>query len=71
MLGALLAATCLTELPATAAAALVASAVVVHWAQRGRIHWLGWRLPGMAVLAALLWGRKCCRSGSSTGWPWS
>lgn len=56
VLGVLLAATALTELPATAAAALVASAVVVHWSQRGRIHWLGWRLPGMAVLAALLWG---------------
>lgn len=56
LLGLLLAATWLTELPATAAAALVASAVVVHWAQRGRTHWLGWRLPGLAVLAALLWG---------------
>ena len=52
----LLAATWLSELPATAAAALVASAVVVHWPQRGRMHWLGWRLPALAVLAALLWG---------------
>ncbi len=56
VLAVLLAATWLTELPATAAAALVASAVVVHWSQRGRFHWLGWRLPGLAVLAALLWG---------------
>ncbi|OBU67435.1 hypothetical protein A9K58_09645 [Stenotrophomonas maltophilia] len=52
----LLAATGLTELPATAAVALVASAVVVHWPRRGRLHWLGWRLPALAVLAALLWG---------------
>lgn len=56
VLGVLLAATWLSELPATAAAALVASAVVVHWPQRGRTHWLGWRLPALAVMAALLWG---------------
>ncbi|MBH1664109.1 hypothetical protein I5U73_02945 [Stenotrophomonas maltophilia] len=56
LLAVLLAATWLTELPATAAVALVASAVVVHWPQRGRTHWLGWRLPALAVLAALLWG---------------
>lgn len=51
----LLASTGLTALPATAAAALVASAVVVHWPRRTRIHWLGWRLPALAVLAALPW----------------
>lgn len=52
----LLAAAGLSELPAMAAVALVASAVVVHWPQRGRAPWLGWRLPALAVLAALLWG---------------
>ncbi|MBA0265187.1 hypothetical protein D7T58_10860 [Stenotrophomonas maltophilia] len=56
VLAVLLAATWPTEPPATAAAALVSSAVVVHWPQRGRLHWLGWRLPALAVLAALLWG---------------
>ncbi|PJL10795.1 hypothetical protein B9Y66_17125 [Stenotrophomonas maltophilia] len=56
VLAVLLAATWATELPATAAAALIASAVVVHWPRRGRFHWLGWRLPALAVLAALLWG---------------
>lgn len=56
VLALLVAGTCLTELPATAAAALVASAVVVHWPHRDRAHWLGWRLPALAVLAALPWG---------------
>ena len=49
---------------------LVASAVVVHWSQRGRIHWLGWRLPGLAVLAAPV-GPEVLSQWFEHGWPWS
>ncbi len=69
VLAVLLAATWPTELPATAAAALVSSAVVVHWPQRGRcIGWAGgcrgWRCSPRCCGA-----RMYCHSGSNMAWP--
>ena len=52
---ALVAAGCLIELPLTAAAALVASAVVVHWPRRKRPSLGYWRLLGLLLLAVLAW----------------
>lgn len=49
------AAACLIELPATAAAALLASAIVVHWPRRARPALGYWRGLGLALLAALAW----------------
>ncbi|GAB3045691.1 hypothetical protein GCM10027214_04420 [Stenotrophomonas tumulicola] len=54
-LAVLVAAACLIELPATAAAALVASAVVVHWPRRKRPSLGYWRVMGLLVLALLAW----------------
>ena len=45
----------LGALPALAATALVGSAVVVYWPQRGAV-WPGhWRVVGLAVLAMVAW----------------
>lgn len=54
-LAALVAAGCLIELPVTAAAALLASAVVVHWPRRKRPELGYWRLLGLLLLAVLAW----------------
>ncbi|WMJ68827.1 hypothetical protein [Stenotrophomonas sp. 24(2023)] len=49
-------AACLAALPAIAATALLASAVVVHWPRRNQAQWMGWRVFGLAVLALAAWG---------------
>ncbi|KAF1017550.1 MAG: hypothetical protein GAK31_00816 [Stenotrophomonas maltophilia] len=56
LLSLLLLAACLAALPAIAATALLASAVVVHWPRRGQAQWLGWRMAGLGVLAVAAWG---------------
>jgi len=48
-------AACLIELPLTAAAALLASAIVVHWPRRARPALGYWRALGLALLAVLAW----------------
>lgn len=45
----------MAELPAAAAAMLIASAVVVHWARRRRPSLGPWRAIGLAALAVLAW----------------
>lgn len=55
VLAALVAAACLIELPASAAMALLASAVVVHWPRRKRPSLGYWRLLGLVLLGLLAW----------------
>lgn len=55
VLASLVMAACLIELPVTAAVALVASAVVVHWPRRKRPALGYWRLLGLVLLAVLAW----------------
>lgn len=55
LLLAAMAVTFLVELPAVAACALVASAVVVHWPRRRRPSLGHWRLLGLGLLAMAAW----------------